>query len=485
MHICIIGTGAAGWLACNLLKRNKTKNIEKITIIGSPEIPSIGVGESNTLTLNNIHASMNIDLNEFVHESDAALKYGVLYDGWSKNKFLHFFKGDQLWNELAINYGDYGKTLANKPTDVNISDIYGEYLTSCALQNRICRNQLYYPYSWHFDAGLYIKFLSKLALKDKKVSLIHDTVIDCEFEEDEKIKKIFLKERGAIEADYYIIATGSTQLNEKVLKQEYHDLSDILLTNKALFLPLKYTDKKKQFHPYTASKTMKHGWRWITPTYSRVGTGYVFSSNHVSEDEAISELLNDIGDTSLSPNIVNFGAKYNKKTFKENYCTIGMANGFLEPLDAPGLTLSMLVLGRLETLLYQKSIMNDEHIFRSSREIANDFIDKHYKFWSAFILCQYKTCMRNDTDFWADHKNVKYDYYDFVMESLDFSEDPNYGMLYHTIAGKDVQWKTPYDSLPFKVPDAIVETMDHLEFIEQVRKRYKEKTDPSSQNIWK
>ena len=72
---------------------------------------------------------------------------------------------------------------------------------------------------------------------------------------------------------------------------------------------------------------MKNGWRWITPTWSRIGTGYAFSSNHVSDDEAVKEFLEDIGDTSLEPNVVDFTPKVNKSTFGANYCNIGMANG--------------------------------------------------------------------------------------------------------------------------------------------------------------
>jgi hypothetical protein len=85
---------------------------------------------------------------------------------------------------------------------------------------------------------------------------------------------------------------------------------------------------------------MKNGWRWITPTQSRIGTGYVFSDNHISVDEATNEFLDDIGDKTIKPFLVDFNPKYIKNPFKTNSCTIGMSNGFLEPLDAPGLALT-------------------------------------------------------------------------------------------------------------------------------------------------
>ena len=86
---------------------------------------------------------------------------------------------------------------------------------------------------------------------------------------------------------------------------------------------------------------MKNGWRWITPTQSRIGTGYVFSDNHISIDEATNEFLEDIGDKTIKPFLVDFNPKCNKRPFKFNSCTIGMSSGFLEPLDATGLQISI------------------------------------------------------------------------------------------------------------------------------------------------
>ena len=90
MHICIVGSGASGWLVANQLKEQE--HITKVTIIGSPKIPHIGVGESTTLSLPTAHSKFNVELSEFIKESHAAVKYGVYYKNWSKNDFIHFFK---------------------------------------------------------------------------------------------------------------------------------------------------------------------------------------------------------------------------------------------------------------------------------------------------------------------------------------------------------------------------------------------------------
>ena len=249
-------------------------------------------------------------------------------------------------------------------------------------------------------------------------------------------------------------------------------MSDVLLTNKAFVYPLEYTDKRNQFHPYTVAKTMKYGWRWITPTYSRIGTGYTFSSNYVSEDRAREEFINDVG-VDIEPRLVNFYPRYNKKTYHENYCTLGLANGFLEPLDAPGLTLTIDVINHLKPILQQWKDIPDKNIVNSLREVINDRIESRYKFWAAFILTQYKTCQRDDTRFWIDHKNVKYDYQEHIINLLgdQYIDHDDYIMFMHTIAAKDHNWDISSKVLPFKQPEYKTDTTHHLDYVEAIRNK--------------
>jgi hypothetical protein len=468
MKLCIVGTGAAGWMACAYFKSHPA--IEQITIVGSPHIPSIGVGESNTLQLNDFHNIAGINENEFVAKSDAAIKYGVYYDNWSKNSFLHNFVSAKQFDKLGISIHGYYRSLVNKPVDHSINDYVATKLQSAVNQNHVYFDDTYNCRSWHFDAAKYIEFLSNFCLKDSKVSFVKDTVKDCTITKGKIIDLIFDSDTK-INADYYIFATGSSAFNEKILKQEYVDLSDTLLTDKAFVYPLKYTNQLEQFHPYTVAKTLNYGWRWITPTYSRIGTGYVFSSRYVDEEQAYDEFLNDIGDKSITPTLVNFQPKYNKQTFNDNYCTIGMANGFLEPLDAPGLSLTINVLKELEKLLYQQYNLEDQAIVNSLQTIANENMIGRYKFWTSFILTQYKTCHRNDTKFWQDHKNIQYDYQKQIIDNLDdfMAEKNNYIMFMHTIAAKDQSWKHETKSIPYKQFEPDLETTHHLDYINAVR----------------
>lgn len=467
MEICIIGNGVAGLFACNFLSNNDW--IKKITLIGSPNIPSIGVGESTTLSMNALIEKSNINLVDFVKETDASVKYGVYYKNWSKRDYIHYFKSPIPWYREGIDPEAYSRILANKNPNIHIHELIGKNLFEEIKKNNVLLDTEEYWLSWHFEAAKGIEFLMKNALKSEKVNFISGNVVDCIFEDD-CIKSLILDDNRHIKSDYYINTSGKWNFNTKIFREEYESLSDVLLTNKALFIPIEYENKKEQFHPYTIAKTMKYGWRWITPTYSRIGTGYVFSDNYISEDEAIDEFVRDIGDLTIKPHVVDFSPKYNKKTFRKNSCSIGMANGFLEPLDAPGIAIMSSILHEFEFMIKIFSEKNF-HAYEQKLNILNKYMESNFKWWCSFILCQYKTCHREDTDFWKDHKRVKFEYYENIIKNLDapHSSIKETMMFSQSFAAKDIKWNTTLTEEPFKIPEKKCETINHLEWIKKIR----------------
>jgi len=433
MHVCIIGTGASGWITAFSLK--DLDIIEKITIIGSPSIPTIGVGESTTNQFYDFVSKLFPDddygFYKFLLDIDAAVKYGVFYKNWSHKDFLHAFVGSK---ENNLN----GYLLGNLPESCNENHYMMPMYDEIKNNNAFVLNQDIQNYSFQFDANKFIATMEKLVDKEEKIHHVKDTVIDSEFENDElSIKSLYLEERGTITADYYVSCIGQTAFNQKIMNDDYDDYSDILLTDKALFYPLPYTDKREEFHPYTTAKTMKYGWRWITPTWSRIGTGYAFSSKYISVDQAIDEFTDDIGDKTIEPFMTDFFPRHIKKVFKENYCSIGMSAGFLEPLDAPGLSMTDDSIRILKDIFNKKLSINESNFI--SRDIFNT--------WASFILHQYKTSERNDTQFWIDHKNISFKHYDKIMNHLknpfiDISPRVERYMFHHTSAGKGHRWDT-------------------------------------------
>jgi hypothetical protein len=473
MHICIVGTGASGWITAH--KLSKVDFVSKVTIIGSAAIPTIGVGESTTRPFHDFVKELIPDHQQrykFLVDIDAAIKYGVHYEGWGGYDFLNSFAGKK--------YHFQGYSLGIKHPNEELNQ-YVLPLHEKFKENIFCEDPEIQPYSYHFDANKFIAAMQKLAEKDQKITHLIDTVVDSE-KLDEYIQSIVLEKHGKVAADYYVSCIGQTAFNQKVFKEDYHSYSDVLLTDKALFYPLEYTDKRKQFHPYTVARTMKHGWRWITPTWSRIGTGYVFSSNHVSVDEAVAELQDSIGDRSIQPNLVDFYPRKAKRSFKSNSCTLGMAAGFLEPLDAPGLAILFWTLPRLINLLEKES---QKTLQRKDIDDLNKESSENYDWWASFILHQYKTCIRKDTKFWIDHKNIQFDYYEKLIENL-FNVELNQGKLvfdavhpevpvresfifYNTTAGKGINWpvKIPMP-LNKRYPQKEFNLVNHLDFFEKI-----------------
>lgn len=475
MKICVVGTGSTGWLVANYLKL--LPYVKKIIVVGSSEIPPIGVGESNTLSLIPFLRALldngDISWDSFIKETDAAVKYGVYYQDWSKRDFLHHFKCNESWNS-EFDQKHYGRLLANKNPRTHIHEILGKETFNTVKQNLVFLDHYNYLHSYHFDAAKFINFFSKLALKNDKIEYINTTIIDGEKIND-NVNYIIGKDGEKIQADYFIFATGDSAINEKFLNIKYQSLEKYLLTDTAIVYPLEYVDKRNQFHPYTIAKTMKNGWRWITPTWSRIGTGYVFSSKYVSVDKAVNEFLTDIGNHKITPSVVNFKPRYNPNPFHKNWSTLGMAQGFLEPLDAPGLTITIETL--IDQLTYYLSIYNsnlkyNEKMMNIELEKLNDIIIRRkFDFWCSFILCQYKTCHRNDTRFWRHHKRVKCEFYDQFMNNLDVYNDTVGNFLFQqTIASKDIGWKTSLSSEPYVVNDPICDKMHHLDYISQFHK---------------
>jgi tryptophan 7-halogenase len=485
MKICVIGTGAAGWMACNNLVQRA--DVDEVIIVGSSKIPTIGVGESTTGRFDDFLETINATAEEFIRESDATVKYGVYYHGWSPRDFIHTLKSQEPYYRMGTTYNHYGRLLGKKDPERWLHDYIDDVSWDMIKSNHVSINASdivqrmrykwepipntpsEYTNTWQFEAGKFIGFMQKLAARNPKIRHVDALVTDCEYNGDD-ITGIVLEDGTKVTADYYVISTGETDFNERVFRAEYTSLGDVLLTDRALFTPLEYEDKRGQIHPYTVAKAMKYGWRWITPTYSRIGTGYAFSSKHVSDEEAIAEFVADIGDPTIKPFVVDFKPRTLKRTFRNNHAFVGMAAGFMEPLDAPGLDQAVNHITAIGELL-------DLPLGRRTRmlEQANRNKDTTSQWWTSFILCQYKTCHRNDTQFWIDQKAVKCDYYDELMANIsDLSRVYNSTqmMFYSTIAGKDINWDCGDDLLNvdlIPVMEREMPTIHHLDWLESMR----------------
>lgn len=484
MHVCVVGGGAAGWLAAHRLET--LAKVDRVTLISSAHIPPIGVGESTTLTFFEYLADTlrlrGPQTLQFLVDIDAAVKYGVSYQNWAPKEFLHVFFGPH--QQSLENFWRLG----NKPSHRNVND-YTAPAATFAYRNQIDRS-FHQPHAFHFDANRFIHAMQALAEPKPGITKLTATVERAVYREG-MVNAVVLDDGRSIEADYFVSCIGEQAFNEAVFREQYHSYSDYLLTDKAVVYPLPYTDQPRQFHPFTVARTMKHGWRWITPTWSRIGTGYVFSTGHVSEDEATAEFIADIGDSRIQPFTVNFAPRRVDKVFKQNWCTLGMAGGFLEPLDAPGLTMTLMNLDRLSGLLQrwrQSSAKSRE--YSDLMDALNTESREEFDTWCSFILCQYRTCHRSDTPFWRDHQAVRFPFHEALMARL-FQPDndpaallgitPEPNMFLNTVAGKDISWSLSDPTPPQALDSTLVLTADHYLVMQDIRKRLRALASTSAQ----
>ena len=487
MKIAIVGTGAAGWMACNNLVQRA--DVTEVVIIGSSKLPTIGVGESTTGRFDDFLETINASASDFIRESDASVKYGVYYHKWSPRDFLHTLKSELPYHRHSTYTNEYLRLLGKKDPDKWLHDYIDDVMWDMVKQNHVSMNASdivermryqwdgcpnppsEYTNSWHFEANKFIEFMRRLARKNPKVTEIDARVVGRELSGVD-LGALVLEDGTKITADYYVISTGETDFNERVFGCTYTSLSNYLLTDRALFTPLEYTDKRAQIHPYTVAQTMKYGWRWITPTYSRIGTGYAFSSSHVSDDEAIDEFTTDIGDKSIKPFVVDFKPRRLNDPFRSNYCFLGMAAGFMEPLDAPGLDLVAGGIIHLNDMFDQPR----EEWASIAAGKCQDYVNSS-QWWTSFILAQYKTSHRNDSQFWIDHKNVQCPFYEQLMANFDDIRrvyNSTSAMFYSTIAGKDITWNCGADLLDVElkpIREIELPTIHHLDWLETMRGR--------------
>lgn len=459
MHICIVGGGAAGLMAAHALK--KIEDVNQITILKTSEIRTIGVGESTTLSfvewINDYLELGPQSYQEFIKDIAASVKYGVFYEGWSKKDYLHGFysaKDDILYNMYL---------LGNKPKEINVNE-FNSYIASFAKTNKVVLDNYNFPFSLQFEADKFVLKLTSMANNEPKITVNESKIKKVNYKDD-FITSLILENGKELKADFFINAMGSSSEKQDLFKNEYESFEDILLTNKAIIAPLEYNNKKEEMKPYTTAKTMKYGWRWITPTNTRIGTGYVFSDKYCSIEEAKKELAEDIG-YSIDFEVVDFKPRKVKETFHKNWCNLGMANGFLEPLDAPGLALTMSNIKQIIDIInrydwYQENPVN--------LEVVNKEADFNFNFWASFILLQYKTSNREDTNFWIDQKNISFEFFSkLYLEISSLKTNWEKGMFWNTIAGKDIQWKTHVNKEPKKLNYNHLESMDHFDFIEKI-----------------
>ncbi len=404
--IVIVGGGTAGWMAAAAFARMSQGVPYDIELIESDEIGTVGVGEATIPPIGDFNRTMKIDENEFMRATQASIKLGIEFVDWTRlgHSYIHPFGhfGVQMhgiyFHHFWLRHRAQGGTMS--------SDVFNLHITACR-QNRFGKtrpdDQLPLPdmaYAYHFDAGLYAAFLRRMAEADG-VKRIEGKVVHVQQNgEDGFIESVKLTDGRVVAGDLFIDCSGFRGLLiEQTLQAGYEDWSRWLPCDRAFAVPC---ERVAATTPYTRSTSREAGWQWRIPLQHRTGNGYVYCSEFLGDDEAASLLLSRLdGVAQAAPRPLRFVAGRRKEVWKKNVVSIGLASGFLEPLESTSIHLIQAMIARFLFMFPgdgfdQATIDKFNVMARNELEEIRDFLVLHYT-----------ATERDDTPFWRHCRAIE------------------------------------------------------------------------------
>jgi tryptophan halogenase len=399
-RVCVVGGGSSGWMVAAALS-NALRGGCAVDVVESEEIGIVGVGEATIPPIRLFNHSLGIDENDFLRATQGSFKLGIEFVDWARvgHRYFHPFgpigrdfdslPAHQVWlRERA--HGD-----TSSLDDLSMAwamAARGRFEPPSRDPRRI---QSTFDYAYHFDASLYGKYLRKYA--EKRGAVRHEgKVVDVVRRGgDGFIEKLRLEDGREIEADFFIDCSGFRGLLiEQALETGYEEWTQWLPCDRAVAVP---SASGGRFTPYTRSTARPGGWQWRIPLQHRIGNGYVFSSRHISEDEATAALLANLdGEALAEPRTLRFVTGRRKQFWNRNCVAIGLAGGFMEPLESTSIHLVQTAIARLLALWPDR----DFHPLGAAE--FNRLGTNEYGWIRDFLILHYHLTERDDSPLWRE-----------------------------------------------------------------------------------
>ncbi|MFT4077428.1 MAG: tryptophan 7-halogenase [Asticcacaulis sp.] len=398
--IAVIGGGTAGWMSAAAISKSFGKNIQ-VQLVESEEIGLIGVGEATVPHISAFNRLINIDEAEFVRQTQGTFKLGIQFNDWGKigDSYVHGFGTigrdlglmpfHQYWlkaraagkakdiahyslNTVAAPLGKFMAPPRDAPANSPLAEI---------------------AYAYHFDAVLYARFLRKHA-EALGVQRTEGKVIAVNQNgETGFVESVTLESGAQISADLFIDCTGfRALLIEDTLQAGFEDWTHWLPCDRALAVPC---EKVEAPTPYTRSTARSAGWQWRIPLQHRTGNGYVYSSQFISDSDATDMLLGSLDGRALAdPKPIRFRTGKRRKLWDKNVVAIGLAGGFIEPLESTAIFLIQAGISRFMSLFPHTDF---EPVLQNTYNAQMQF---EYERIRDFIILHYHATERDDSEFW-------------------------------------------------------------------------------------
>ncbi len=388
-QIVIAGGGTAGWMAACYFSGRLARQGVAITVVESSAIGTVGVGEATVPGIRDYFRAIGVDDIDVLRATGGTVKLGIEFRDWAQpgSRFFHPF-GLYGVPSRGVPFHQYWLKLqhAGEPTDLAAYSLCSALAQRGAFMlppDKPVNDLAVFDWAVHFDASRFAAMLRDRALAQGVRHIddvIKDVVLDAQ---NGHIAHLVTKEHGNVAGDLFIDCTGfRSLLLGKALGVAWTDWTDLLPCDRAVAIPCAANATRDW--PYTVSTAQEAGWQWRIPLQHRVGNGYVYSSAMLSDDEATAKLLSRLeGEALAEPNLIRFGAGHRQRFWAGNCVGMGLAAGFLEPLESSSITLIQTAIERLAEFFPDATFdpaLADEFNRATTLEYARirDFLILHY-----------------------------------------------------------------------------------------------------------
>ncbi len=399
-HVVIVGGGTAGWMMAAAAGRYLDNGTRRITLIESDAIGTVGVGEATIPSILNFNALLGIDEAEFLRATQGSFKLGIEFVGWHRpdSRYVHPFghygrdiqglNFHQLWLKMREQAG------VGPIDDYSASTVAMERAAFGMPQSDPRSPLSGLAYAYHFDAGLYAAFLRRRAESDG-VTRVEGRIVAVDRAPNGDVAAVRLDNGQRISGDLFVDCSGfRSLLLGETLGVGFEDWSHWLPCDRAIAVP---TERTEPLLPYTRATAHQAGWQWRIPLQHRTGNGVVYASRFMDDDDAERLLLSRLdAEPTAAPRRLSFTAGCRTRLWERNVVALGLAGGFLEPLESTSIHLIQQGISKLFALFPDKRMVSVE------RDEYNRQMGDNYRSIRDFIILHYHATARDDSPFW-DH----------------------------------------------------------------------------------
>jgi len=400
--IVIVGGGSAGWMTALILARSLVARGAEITVLESPAVPTIGVGEGSTPWLRGFFAKLEIEEAEWMPACQATYKCGIRFEGWSTKpgfeRYFHPFVS--VLDNLTMAQFVHNADVRVRGADVHAHPDRFFLATRLAARRLAPKPSENFAFDvwhgYHFDAVLLGQFLQKKALQ-RGVRYRSCHVTHATLDGQGAIASVHTREGETIRADIFVDCSGfGGLLIQQALGTPFVSYADVLFNDAAVALP---SPIDGALPCETVSRAMRNGWAWEIPLTNRYGNGYVYSSRFCSAEDAERELREHLGllDSDTPARHLKMKVGHVTRPWNRNCLANGLAQGFIEPLEA-----TALMFIQRTAMLFAEALEQGD-LSPAAHDRFNRLLNELYDGTRDYVATHYKTNTRGDTDYWREN----------------------------------------------------------------------------------